>query len=399
MSRDASMKSRSNSSMKVDDPNPKENQSQQSDYNISEHESEYIPLSQLELQEDEEDKKLENSDDSSESISCNSDIHGEGDDSHHEAEYDEDLNKAKELRDISDLNEKETRDLIKSFYEANLSEVDVLHKNIKGLSKATVYRIYHKLRTSGTVDRKPGSGRKSKIQDDVFEQIREQLKADNTLSSTEIRQKLDAQGIKVSDSSIRRALKIRKYAYKKPNIETMILNAAQKKTRKEFCQNYIDSDYSKMIFIDECVFKGGKQRSRKWWSDEENYRISAIKPKCKVNVWGGISLNWNISLRFFNENMNTDLYLDILKEKKSEMRNLWGKGFILMRDNAPSHVSDKTAEYMKLTKMKEWKDWPPYSPDLNPIENIWGIIKTQLMKKEINKRSELIKLSKKNTIV
>ena len=105
-------------------------------------------------------KKLENSDDSSESISCNSDIHGEEDDSHYEAEYDEDLNKAKELRDISDFNDKETRDLIKSLYEVNLSELDVLHKNIKGLSKATFYRIYNKLRTSGTIDRKPGSGRK-----------------------------------------------------------------------------------------------------------------------------------------------------------------------------------------------------------------------------------------------
>ena len=39
------MKSRSNSSIKVDDPNPKENQSHQSDYHISEHESEYISLS------------------------------------------------------------------------------------------------------------------------------------------------------------------------------------------------------------------------------------------------------------------------------------------------------------------------------------------------------------------
>ena len=125
------MKSRSNSSTKVDYPNPKNNQSQQSDYHISEHESEYISLSQLELQEDDEDKKLENSDDYSESISCKSDIHGEGDDSYYEAEYDEDLNKAKELRDISDLNEKETRDLIKSFYEANFLKLMFFIKILK----------------------------------------------------------------------------------------------------------------------------------------------------------------------------------------------------------------------------------------------------------------------------
>ena len=48
-----------------------------------------------------------------------------------------------------------------------------------------------------------------------------------------------------------------------------------------------------------------------------------------------------------------------------------------MRDNVSSHVCDRTAEYMKLTEMKDLKDWHPYSPDLNPIEDIWGIIKTQ----------------------
>ena len=51
----------------------------------------------------------------------------------------------------------------------------------------------------------------------------------------------------------------------------MFLNDVQKKARKEFCQNFIDSNYSKMIFTDECVFKGGKQRSRKWCSDQESY--------------------------------------------------------------------------------------------------------------------------------
>ena len=158
-SRDASMRSRSksNSSMNVDNKNTKNYRKNAKEDQISEHESEY-QCSQSSLKKDiEEEKKLQLSDESSsESVSSNSDIHGEGD----ESNSDQDSNRIHEVRDVSNLNEKETRSLIKSFYKANLSEVEVLKKNIKGLSKATVYRIFKKIRESGTIDRRPGSGRK-----------------------------------------------------------------------------------------------------------------------------------------------------------------------------------------------------------------------------------------------
>ena len=52
------------------------------------------------------------------------------------------------------------------------------------------------------------------------------------------------------------------------------------------------------------------------------------------------------------------------------MNKICGKGYILMRDNAPSHISEKTIEFIKRAKINEWKEWPTYSPDLNPIENV-----------------------------
>ena len=162
-SRDASMRSRSksNSSMNVDNQNTKNYRKNAKEDQISEHESEY-QCSQSSLKKDiEEEKKLQLSDESSsESVSSNSDIHGEGDESNSYVNFDQDSNRIRDVRDVLNLNEKETRSLIKSFYEANLSEVEVLKKNTKELSKATVYRIFKKIRESGTIDRRPGSGRK-----------------------------------------------------------------------------------------------------------------------------------------------------------------------------------------------------------------------------------------------
>ena len=98
-------RSKSNSSMNVDNQNTKNYRKNAKEDQISKHESEY-QCSQSSLKKDiEEEKKLQLSDESSsESVSSNSDIHGEGDESNSDVNSDQDSNRIHEVRDVSNLN-------------------------------------------------------------------------------------------------------------------------------------------------------------------------------------------------------------------------------------------------------------------------------------------------------
>ena len=52
----------------------------------------------------------------------------------------------------------------------------------------------------------------------------------------------------------------------------------------------------------------------------------------------------------------------------------------LVSGNDSKHTSADSVVFYKLKKINKF-DWPPYSPDLNPIENIRGIIKGRFTKK------------------
>ena len=50
---------------------------------------------------------------------------------------------------------------------------------------------------------------------------------------------------------------------------------------------------------------------------------------------------------------------------------------VLMQDNAPAYIAEETVVEMQYRGIKAIQ-WPPYSPDLNPIETCWDWIKDWL---------------------
>ena len=64
-------------------------------------------------------------------------------------------------------------------------------------------------------------------------------------------------------------------------------------------------------------------------------------------------------------------YLEILNDN---LLGIWQPGLIFMQDNAPIHKAKKVMEWFNENGIVI-TDWPPYSPDLNPIEHAWYELK------------------------
>ncbi|GFT63682.1 transposable element Tcb1 transposase [Trichonephila clavipes] len=92
-----------------------------------------------------------------------------------------------------------------------------------------------------------------------------------------------------------------------------------------------------------------------------------------IMVWAGISLGYRTDLHIFKRGSVTALrYRDeVLKHIVRLYAAAVGPTFVLMDNNARPHRADIVVDYLESEGIARMA-WSVYSPDLNPIENLWG---------------------------
>lgn len=124
--------------------------------------------------------------------------------------------------------------------------------------------------------------------------------------------------------------------------------------------------------------------------DCQRYIIPTVKNAAKLMVWGAICAKGRCGLWFMPEgtSINGTVYLDVLKEKLPPFMNIT-QCTHFQHDGAPCHQTKSVKTWIAKQVFQILGPWPGNSPDLNPIENCWVILKRKVAERNPTSLSDL----------
>ena len=110
-----------------------------------------------------------------------------------------------------------------------------------------------------------------------------------------------------------------------------------------------------------------------------------------VLIWVCMSSDGVGEMTFIDGIMNSSAYVEILDKFMLPSLRKLGRRAMFMQDNDPKHTAGMTKEFFKKKKVKT-VGWPSMSPDLNPIEHLWGILNQKIEEHNPSSKDQLKKI-------
>lgn len=252
---------------------------------------------------------------------------------------------------------------------------------------STVSRLRTRLRETGSTANRPHARRPrvtTPAQDRYIrlEHLRNRVRpATRTADET-----VGLHNRRISAQTVRNRLREANLRARRPH-QGLDLTRARRQTRLNWATVHVRwtlARWRTVLFSDESRFQlyHADGRLRVWRRVGERYADANVLRRVAyggggVMVWAGICHGHRTRLHFIDGNLNGQRYRDeILRPIVVPFMELHNVG-TFQHDNARPHTARISRDFLQEEDIHVL-DWPPYSPDMSPIEHLWDVLDQRL---------------------